>query len=111
MSRRQLLTAVGIVLGAMVAVCGLYLTQAPAGDRGTTNAAPDKSASVTISSHQLERLLDRISSLEARVRSLEKERSARSLSIQPAGKVIHPLYVEPAWPNDGFGPVQTIPAG
>ncbi len=111
MSRRQWLTSVGIAIGAMVAVCGLYLSQVPAGDQETTNAAPDKTASVTISQRQLQKLIDRISSLESRVKSLEKDRGTRLLSIQPGGKVVHPIFEEQAQPNDGFGPVRTIPAG
>jgi hypothetical protein len=111
MNRRHLLTTVGIVLGTMVAVCGLYLTQLPAGDQSTKSSAPDKNASVTISQRQLEKLIECVSCLEARVKSLEKERGIRLLSIEPGGKVVHPVFVEPAWPNDGFGPVQTIPAG
>jgi hypothetical protein len=111
MNRRHLLTTVGIVLGTMVAVCGLYLSQLPAGDPGPAKVTPDKSASVTVSQRQLDKLLDRISSLEARVKSLEQERGFRLLSTEPAGKVVHPVFVQPTWPNDGFGPVQTIPAG
>lgn len=111
MNRRQLLTTVGIVLGTMVVVCGLYLTQLPAGDQGTKSAAADKNASVTISQRQLEKLIECVSSLEVRVKSLEKERGIRLLSIEPAGKVQPPVFLERAWPNDGFGPVQTIPAG
>ena len=111
MNRRQLLTTVGIVLGTMVAVCGLYLAQLPAGDQSTKNSAPDKKASVTISQIQLQNLVDRLSALESRVKSLEKERGFRLLSIEPRGKVQPPVFMQPTWPNDGFGPVQTIPAG
>ena len=111
MNRRRWLTAVGIVLGTMVAVCGLYLTQLPASDPGTKNSAPAKNASVTISQIQLQNLVDRLSALESRVKALEKERGIRLLSIEPRGKVQPPVFMQPTWPNDGFGPLQTIPAG
>jgi hypothetical protein len=111
MSRRHLWTTVGIVLGTMVAVCGVYLTQLPAGDQSTKNSAPDKNASVTISQRQLKKLIECVSSLEARVKSLEKERGVRLLSTEPAGKMQPPVFMQPTWPSDGFGPVQTIPAG
>ena len=73
MNRRQLLPTVGIVLGTMVAVCGLYLGQLPAGDQSTKNAAPDKHGSVTISQFQLQN-----SSTASRLSNRESSRSRKS---------------------------------
>ncbi len=80
MNRRQLLTTVGIVVGTMVAVCGLYLTQLPAGDQSTRNSAPDRNASVTISQRQFEKLVDRIS-LSRGAGEVARERAGHPFAV------------------------------
>jgi hypothetical protein len=111
MNRRYFVTTAGIVLAAMVTLFGLYLSQSPAGDQGTSN---DKSASVTISERQLQKLVDRISSLETRVKSLEQAKGVHLIEVLPSGTVPQTFLVQPPqeqWPNDGFGPMKVIPAG
>jgi hypothetical protein len=110
MNRRYFLTTAGIALATMVALFGLYLSQSPAGDQRTTN---DKNASVTISERQLQRFVDRISSLEARVKSLEQAKGVHLINVLPSGTVPQSFQVQPPqqdW-NDGFGPVKGTPAG
>ena len=106
MSRRYLLLAAGVVLGAMVAVLGLYLSQLRAGDGGPVNVGPDPT--VTISERELKNLMQRLSDLELRVKALEYNGIVR---VAPsAAKAVHPpVPLTPTWPNDGFGPVRTIP--
>jgi hypothetical protein len=107
MSRRYSFMAAGVVLGAMVAVLGLYLSQSRAADRAPLNAVPDKT--VTISERDLKKLIDRVSDLEARVKALEY---SGVVLVSPSTAMATPPSVPltSAWPNDGFGPVRTIPA-
>jgi|HubBroStandDraft_6_1064221.scaffolds.fasta_scaffold48865_2 hypothetical protein len=105
MSRRYLWMTAGVVLGAMVAVFGLYLSQSRADEWAP--AGPDKT--VTISERELKNLMQRLSDLESRVKALEY--NGIVLLGPSAAKATHPpVPLTPAWPNDGFGPVRTIPA-
>jgi hypothetical protein len=107
MSRRYSFMAAGVVLGAMVAVLGLYLSQSRAEEWAPLNAGPEKT--VTISERDLTKLMERVSDLEARVKALEFN-GVVLVGPSPA-KATHPsLPLTPAWPNDGFGPMRTIPA-
>jgi hypothetical protein len=107
MSRRYLWMSAGIVLGAMVAVFSLYLSQSCAGDGGPANAGTDPT--VTISERELKNLMQRLADLESRVKALEY--NGVVLVGPSAATAIHPsVPLTPAWPNDGFGPVRTIPA-
>jgi len=107
MSRRYSLMVAGVVLGAMLAMLGLYLSQSRAGDGGAANAGTDPT--VTISERELKSLMQRLSDLESRVKALEY--NGIVLVGPPAPKAIHPsVPLTPTWPSDGFGPVRTIPA-
>jgi uncharacterized membrane protein len=107
MSRRYSFMAAGVVLGAMVVVLGLYLSQSRADEWAPVNAGPDKT--VTISERELTKLMQRVSDLELRVKALEF--NGVVLVGPPPAKATHPsVPLTPAWPNDGFGPVRTIPA-
>jgi hypothetical protein len=107
MSRRYLWMSAGIVLGAMVAVFGLYLSQSCADERVPMSGVPEKT--VTISERELKNLTQRLSDLESRVKALEF--NGIVLLGPSAAKPTHPsVPLTPAWPNDGFGPVRTISA-
>jgi len=99
--------AAGIVLGAMVAVLGLYLSQSRADERAPVTVGPEKT--VTISERDLKKLMDRVSDLEARVKALEYD-GVVLVGPSPAKAIHLPVPLIPTWPNDGFGPVRTIPA-
>jgi hypothetical protein len=99
--------AAGVVFGAMVAVLGLYLSQSRADEWAPANVGPDKT--VTISERELKNLMQRLSDLESRVKALEY--NGVVLVAPSAAKATHPpMPLNPTWPNDGFGPVRTIPA-
>ena len=100
MSRRYLWMSAGIVLGAMVAVLGLYLSQLEAGDQEPTKGSD---RTVTIPERDLKKLVDRISALESRVQSLEEKSGTILLNGWPATAVLPEGRA-----NDGFGPVKTI---
>jgi hypothetical protein len=91
----------GIVLGAMVAVLGLYLSQSRADEWAPVNVGPDKT--VTISERELKKLVDRISALESSVQSLEEKSGTILLNGWSATAVLPEGRA-----NDGFGPVKTI---
>jgi hypothetical protein len=107
MSRRYSFMAAGVVLGATLAVLGLYLSQSRADEWAPVNAGPEKT--VTISERDLKKLMDRVSDLELRVKALEYN-GVVLVGPSPAKAIHPPVPVTPAWPNDGFGPVRTIPA-
>jgi hypothetical protein len=98
MSRRYLLTTAGIVLGAVVGVLALYLSQLQAADLGS-NKSPDKT--VTLSERDFKKLVDRMSALESRVQTLEEKSGTNLLNGWPAGTRVYQG-------NDGFGPAKTI---
>jgi len=98
--------AAGVVLGALVAVLGLYLSQSRADEWAPVNVGPEKT--VTISERDLKKLMDRVSDLEARVKALEYDGIV--LVGAPAKNAVQPRMRSQTWPNDGFGPVKTIPA-
>jgi hypothetical protein len=107
MSRRYLVMTAGVVFGAIVAVLGLYLSQSRADEWAPVNVGPDKT--VTISERELKNLTQRLSDLESRVKALEY--NGVVLVGPSAANAIHPpMPFTPTWPNDGFGPVRTIPA-
>jgi hypothetical protein len=90
-----------------VAVLGLYLSQSRADEWAPVNVAPDKT--VTISERELKELTQRLSDLELRVKALEY--NGIVLVGPSAANATHPrMPLTPTWPNDGFGPVKTIPA-
>ena len=59
MSRRYLVMSAGVVLGAMVAVLGLYLSQSRADEWAPLSAASEKT--VTIPERDLKKLFDFLS--------------------------------------------------
>jgi hypothetical protein len=89
MSRRYLLTTVGIILGALA--LGLYFTQVNAADK-----------SVTISQGDLQKLVNRINTLEQRVEAIEQKGGIHLLNNSGA------FILPEQYPNDGFGPARTI---
>jgi hypothetical protein len=101
MSRRYFLTTAGILLGLILSVFGLYLSRAHASDQSATKTAPDNT--VTISARDLKKLVERVTSLEARVRALEDK--SGTLLINDANG---PLVLPEARDSDGFAPVKTI---
>jgi len=106
----------GVVLGAVVAVLGLYLSQSRADEWAPANVGPDKT--VTISERELKNLMQRLSDLELRVKALEYNgivllgpSAKNAIRPQMTFPEAHPQLIVPeTWPNDGFGPMRTIPA-
>lgn len=94
MVRRFFSMSGGFVLGVVVTVTALYLVPLRASE-GVAKPLSNKSTL----------LPERIAALEARVDALEGKSGVHFIQMHneqpPAPQT---------WPNDGFGPVQTIPA-
>jgi hypothetical protein len=107
MNRRYLFVTAAVVVGAMVAVLALYLSDSRAADAASGKMNKGATSSQT---ELAKRLVDRIEQLEARVEALE-HKSGTFLIGPSANPRVQPQVSSPqTWPHDGFGPVKVIPA-
>jgi hypothetical protein len=102
MNRRNLVTAAGLFVGALLVGVALYLGNLQAADTPASKKTPVAPTAAA----RIERLQAQIASLEQRIAALEKRPTFVSLppNVVPQFNAPAPFLAEPPDENDGFPP-------